>query len=69
MSGIGEQSFTASRIHGFNCTHGRGRLLLIEVGRVTNIKGGLAMVRLSQVCLVAILHPSSPALGPPSTTR
>ncbi|KAH7392144.1 hypothetical protein DE146DRAFT_698987 [Phaeosphaeria sp. MPI-PUGE-AT-0046c] len=28
-----------------------------------------SVVRPSQMCLIAILHPSSLALGPPSTTR
>jgi hypothetical protein len=29
----------------------------------------MAVVRLSQLCLIAVQHPSSLALGPPSTTQ
>lgn len=32
-------------------------------------RGGSSVVRLIRVCLIAILHPSSLALGPPSTTE
>jgi hypothetical protein len=30
---------------------------------------GSSVVRLTRMCLIAILHPSSPAHGPPPTTR